>query len=611
MARTVRGARANMPAGTLVGRVKGSGAAQILSLQDVANALTAGGYGVASAPAPGGAPVVTVAAGTGINVGVSGSAYTVSNTGVLSLTAGTGISVSAATGAITVSNTHLTLASDTDVTITSPANNDVLTYETSSSKWKNKPASAGATTLAALTDVNLGSLVGEQTLTYNATAAKWDNEYTGSQRSWHQLCIVAAAAALPACTYANGSSGDGATLTANANGALTIDGATSPVFTTGDRVLIPNQADAKQNGIYVITQLGDGSHPFILTRAPDFNNTSVNVSSWSTVTFCVPVAGGIANAKTIWVFSGTNGTGFTFGTATWLFAKIAAPGIVTAAVGSVTFSISGAADRDLLYYDNASGLWKNTTLTAEIDAAIGSTRGSILERGAGGWGLLTPGTAGLFLKSAGAGADPLYAAVSGAGVGLFGPVMTAPPAAATLPFTTWANQGTSTIADNAVGYTLAGQLASHNDEWRLRYFTGPATPYTYTALLAVTYTGSNIGGALLGWYDGTKLQGMRLINNGGAWQIFISSFTGLGNAFQANQVGPLVYSMTTLLWVRINNDGTNITFSISADGVNFDTIYTVAKASGALGSGGYTNVAFGVEANSRICYATLMSWLQT
>ncbi len=36
-----------------------------------------------------------------------------------------------------------TLAADTDVVISSPANDDVLTYETSSTKWKNKPASSG------------------------------------------------------------------------------------------------------------------------------------------------------------------------------------------------------------------------------------------------------------------------------------------------------------------------------------------------------------------------------------------------------------------------------------------------------------------------------------
>ena len=36
-----------------------------------------------------------------------------------------------------------TLAGDTDVSITTPANNDVLTYDTASTKWKNKAAAGG------------------------------------------------------------------------------------------------------------------------------------------------------------------------------------------------------------------------------------------------------------------------------------------------------------------------------------------------------------------------------------------------------------------------------------------------------------------------------------
>ena len=48
------------------------------------------------------------------------------------------------------------------------------------------------------------------------------------------------------------------------------------------------------------------------------------------------------------------------------------------------------------------------TLSAEIDNAIGSTRGGILYRGASGWAKLDPGTSGQFLKSNGAGADPSY-----------------------------------------------------------------------------------------------------------------------------------------------------------------------------------------------------------
>lgn len=43
---------------------------------------------------------------------------------------------------------------------------------------------------------------------------------------------------------------------------------------------------------------------------------------------------------------------------------------------------------------------------------VGSTRGSVLYRGSGGWAILTPGTSGNVLTSNGAGADPAYAAVT-------------------------------------------------------------------------------------------------------------------------------------------------------------------------------------------------------
>lgn len=49
------------------------------------------------------------------------------------------------------------------------------------------------------------------------------------------------------------------------------------------------------------------------------------------------------------------------------------------------------------------------TVTAILDRALGSTRGSILERGASGWAAVGPGaTAGLAWISGGTGADPAY-----------------------------------------------------------------------------------------------------------------------------------------------------------------------------------------------------------
>lgn len=76
----------------------------------------------------------------------------------------------------------------------------------------------------------------------------------------------------------------------------------------------------------------------------------------------------------------------------------------------------GAANT-LLKSDGSSPSW--ATLSALIDSAIGSTRGSILYRGASAWAALSPGTSGNVLTSNGTGADPTYQAVS-AGVSLIG-----------------------------------------------------------------------------------------------------------------------------------------------------------------------------------------------
>lgn len=75
-------------------------------------------------------------------------------------------------------------------------------------------------------------------------------------------------------TYTAGTSdstgglGVGAKLTAAVNGALILDGVG---VTINQRILVKDQTDAKQNGIYTVTNPGDGDTQFILTRTTDFN----------------------------------------------------------------------------------------------------------------------------------------------------------------------------------------------------------------------------------------------------------------------------------------------------------------------------------------------------
>lgn len=78
---------------------------------------------------------------------------------------------------------------------------------------------------------------------------------------------VKTTASLPA--YTKTGSGVGAYLTADSNGALpSIDGVG---LTVGNRLLIDTTGSASDvdNGIYTVTQVGDGSNPWILTRATD------------------------------------------------------------------------------------------------------------------------------------------------------------------------------------------------------------------------------------------------------------------------------------------------------------------------------------------------------
>ena len=43
----------------------------------------------------------------------------------------------------------------------------------------------------------------------------------------------------------------------------------------GSRILVQNQVNQKENGVYVVTNLGSVSMPWVLTRASDYNNSSV------------------------------------------------------------------------------------------------------------------------------------------------------------------------------------------------------------------------------------------------------------------------------------------------------------------------------------------------
>jgi len=145
--------------------------------------------------------------------------------------------------------------------------------------------------------------------------------------NFHQSVRLATIAALPTNTYSNGSSGVGATLTANANGALTVDSVAAVV---GNRVLVKNEATSANNGIYTVTQVGDGSTPYILTRATDFDSSGSGVDQIDAGDFFI-VTAGTTQSNTSWVQQ--TPLPITVGTTGLVFTQFAAPVIYSAGTG--------------------------------------------------------------------------------------------------------------------------------------------------------------------------------------------------------------------------------------------------------------------------------------
>lgn len=154
----------------------------------------------------------------------------------------------------------------------------------------------------------------------------------------HQPDTVATTAALPANTYNNGVAGVGATLTGNANGALPAqDGIT---LVAGVRMLVKNEAAPANNGNYLLTQVGSGGTPYILTRAP---YSSIPGNMGAMTEFGIKV--GTVNAGTKW-YQQTQGT-IVFGTTALVYARepLSPTGITPGSYTNVnaTFGVDGRA----------------------------------------------------------------------------------------------------------------------------------------------------------------------------------------------------------------------------------------------------------------------------
>jgi hypothetical protein len=131
---------------------------------------------------------------------------------------------------------------------------------------------AGAATITGAAEFQSTVLLdADPTLALQAATKQYVDNATSNGFHVHEPVLVATTGNLTA-TYSNGSSGVGATLTnSGTQVALSIDGV---ALSTSDRVLVWQQTTPTQNGVYVVTTVGDGSTNWVLTRSSDANTSS-------------------------------------------------------------------------------------------------------------------------------------------------------------------------------------------------------------------------------------------------------------------------------------------------------------------------------------------------
>jgi len=243
------------------------------------------------------------------NKTISGASNTLSNIGNSSLTNST-ITLGSSTLTLGATTTAIAGVTQLDVDNVRVNGNTISTTDTNGDLVLDPNGSGDI-------DVNSSKIVNVTDPTSDQDAAT--KSYVDSVANGLDVkdsVRLATAAALATSTYNNGAG----TITADANGALSIDGVTP---SAGDRVLVKDQASSVQNGIYTVTTVGDGSTAFVLTRAPDADTAAELTGG----TFFF-VEEGTANADNGYVAT-HNGTP-TFGTTNITFAQFSGAGQISA-----------------------------------------------------------------------------------------------------------------------------------------------------------------------------------------------------------------------------------------------------------------------------------------
>jgi hypothetical protein len=281
------------------------------------------------------------------------------------------------------SNTIVTFSAGTkDVFITYPSEKGVWVDASGTSNYAatigTTPVNLGATatTLAGLTSVTVTQ---DPSVALDLATKQYVDGLVSSGITFHDPVKyeVPDTTGNLTATYNNGTAGVGATLTnAGTQVAFTPDGIVASV---NDRILVYNQTNATQNGVYTVTTVGSGATNWVLTRATDADSYGLKDPN------------ALGNGDAFFVTSGNTGAGetyvcntpgvITFGTTNITFAQITSSQVYNAGTGltlspATTFNIAntavtpasyGAASKTLTATVNAQG---QLTALADTNIAI-------------------------------------------------------------------------------------------------------------------------------------------------------------------------------------------------------------------------------------------------
>ena len=258
---------------------------------------------------------------------------------------------------------------------------------------------------------------------------------------------IGTTAALTTVTYSQSAG----TLTRSGNGSINDSSGLgqSITLTTNDRVLVKDQAETRQNGIYVVTTVGSGSAAFVLTRASDANVASeITGGTFTFVEEGTNADNGYVfthdgtptindstlsnnTQLTVSQFSGagqiTAGTGLTKSGNT---INVVGGTTIDADANAIHVNSSGTANQILLSAGTVGSeatygqlpLGNSNSVTGTLAVANGGSgattftdHGILVGSGTGAFTALAAGTAGQFLISGGSGADPSYTSTIDAG----------------------------------------------------------------------------------------------------------------------------------------------------------------------------------------------------